>query len=160
MWRTARSRLESHATEQQFHSNLTNNNEPVLNLGHLDFEIVSDFDIRISDFNHSGCFIQNKPNLLNTQMNVTSFITKDYENKSNWKLGENKANTKPIYPYRRGIKANTNPISEKPKMKLNSYSTKDYENEPRLRTPAKQTQSNPTCSELACTELGRSVERI
>jgi len=27
----------------------------------------------------------------------------DYENKSNWKLGENKANTKPI-------KANTKPI--------------------------------------------------
>ena len=41
-------------------------------------------------------------------MNVTSFYTKDYENESNWKLGENKANTKPI-------KANTNPIPEKPK---------------------------------------------
>ena len=24
---------------------------------------VSDFDIRISDFNHSGCFMQNEPNL-------------------------------------------------------------------------------------------------
>ncbi len=36
-------------------------------------------------------------------MNVNSALTKDYENKSNWKLGENKANTKPI-------KANTNPI--------------------------------------------------
>ena len=31
----------------------------------------------------------------------------------------------------------------KAKMKLNFYSTKDYENEPRLRTPGKQTQSNP-----------------
>ncbi|MBA7679574.1 hypothetical protein ES703_87873 [subsurface metagenome] len=37
-------------------------------------------------------------------MNVTSFYTVDYENKPNWKLGENKANTKPIKP-------NTNPIS-------------------------------------------------
>ena len=46
--------------------------------------------------------MQNKPNLLDAQMNVTSFYTVDYENKSNWKLGENKANTKPI-------KANTNP---------------------------------------------------
>ncbi len=52
--------------------------------------------------------LQNKPNLLAPQMNVTSFYTVDYENKSNWKLGENKANTKPI-------KANTNPIPEKPK---------------------------------------------
>ena len=59
--------------------------------------------------------MQNKANLPDALMNVTSFYTVDYENKSNWKLGENKANT--------------NPIPEKPKMELNSYSTKDYENE-------------------------------
>ena len=45
---------------------------------------------------NSPLFMQNKPNLLDAQMNVTSFYTVDYENKSNWKLGENKANTKPI----------------------------------------------------------------
>jgi len=39
--------------------------------------------------------MQNKANLLNAKMNVTSFYTVDYENKSNWKLGENKANTNP-----------------------------------------------------------------
>jgi len=44
----------------------------------------------------STLFMQNKANLLDAQMNVTSFYTVDYENKSNWKLGENKANTKPI----------------------------------------------------------------
>jgi len=42
----------------------------------------------------------------------------------------------------------TNPISEKPKMNLNYYSTRDYENKSGLLTTAKQTQSNPTCSEL------------
>ena len=47
--------------------------------------------------------MQNKANLPDAQMNVSSVITVDYENKSNWKLGENKANSKPI-------KANTNPI--------------------------------------------------
>jgi len=36
-------------------------------------------------------------------MNVTSLITVEYENIANWKLGENKPNSKPI-------KANTNPI--------------------------------------------------
>ena len=36
--------------------------------------------------------MQNKPNLPDAQMNVNTVITKDYENKSNWKLGENKAN--------------------------------------------------------------------
>jgi len=49
--------------------------------------------------------MQNKPNLLNAQMNISSILTKDYENKPNWKLGENKPNTNPI-------KANTNPIPE------------------------------------------------
>jgi len=48
-------------------------------------------------------FVQNKPNLLDALMNVNKVLTRDYENKSNWKLGENKANTNPI-------KANTNPI--------------------------------------------------
>jgi len=47
--------------------------------------------------------MQNKPNLLNAQMNVRSLITVDYENIANCKLGENKPNSKPIKP-------NTNPI--------------------------------------------------
>jgi hypothetical protein len=34
--------------------------------------------------------MQNKPNLPDAQMNVTYLITMDYENKSNWTLGENK----------------------------------------------------------------------
>jgi hypothetical protein len=90
------------AAEAQIFANRRLGRRIVLNLGHLDFDIVSDFDIRISDFNHSGCFMQNKPNLLDAQMNVRSLITVDYENIANWKLGENKANTKPIKP-------NTNP---------------------------------------------------
>ncbi|UCF43471.1 MAG: hypothetical protein JSV99_00655 [Planctomycetota bacterium] len=53
-------------------------------------------------------FMQIKPNFPDAPMNVTSFCPVDYENESNRKLGENKANTKPI-------KANTNPIPEKPK---------------------------------------------
>jgi len=40
--------------------------------------------------------MQNKANLLDAQMNVTSIITVDYENIANWKLGENKPNTNPI----------------------------------------------------------------
>ena len=33
-----------------------------------------------------------------SQMNVTPYNTTAYENKSNWKLGENKPNTNPIKP--------------------------------------------------------------
>ncbi|HIJ52734.1 MAG TPA: hypothetical protein HPP66_06220 [Planctomycetes bacterium] len=42
--------------------------------------------------------MQNKPNLLNAQMNVNSFYTVEYENIANWTLGENKPNTNPIKP--------------------------------------------------------------
>ncbi|MHC4658582.1 MAG: hypothetical protein ACYS83_05310 [Planctomycetota bacterium] len=42
--------------------------------------------------------MQNKANLPDYQMNVSGTITKDYENKTNWKLGKNKANTKPLKP--------------------------------------------------------------
>jgi len=37
----------------------------------------------------------------------------------------------------------TNPISEKPKMSLNFYSTKDYDNKTRFPAPGKQTQFKP-----------------
>ncbi len=40
--------------------------------------------------------MQNKPNLLDTQMNVNPYNTTDYENIANWTLGENKPNSKPI----------------------------------------------------------------
>ena len=77
----------------------------VLNLDHLYLPAlrspqgegwVSDFDIRISDFNHSGCFMQNKSNSRKSQMNVNPYNTTDYENIANWTFGENKPNSKPI----------------------------------------------------------------
>jgi len=34
--------------------------------------------------------MQNKPNFLDAQMNVSSILTTDYENTSNWTLGQNK----------------------------------------------------------------------
>ena len=40
--------------------------------------------------------MQNKPNFRKAKMNVTSSITMNYENKSNWTLGENKPNSNPI----------------------------------------------------------------
>ena len=59
-------------------------------------------------------------------MNVSNVLTKDYENKSNWTLGENKPNT--------------NPISEKPKINVSSILTKDYENQPPWGSKSIQTQ--------------------
>jgi hypothetical protein len=65
-------------------------------------------------------------------MNVSPVITREYKNKSNWKLGENKPNTNPIKPNFR-----------KAKMNVTSILTKDYENETTLRleqNKPKQTQ--------------------
>jgi len=36
--------------------------------------------------------MQNKANFLDAQMNVSPVITREYKNKSNWTLGENKPN--------------------------------------------------------------------
>ncbi|GAH58654.1 unnamed protein product, partial [marine sediment metagenome] len=40
--------------------------------------------------------MQNKPNLLNAQINVKSILTKDYERNDIFAVPENKANTNPI----------------------------------------------------------------
>jgi len=40
-------------------------------------------------------FMQNKANFKKSQVNVTTLITKDYENKSHWTFGENKPKIKP-----------------------------------------------------------------
>ncbi len=67
-------------------------------------------------------FLTNKANFRKSQVNVTSLITKDYENKSNWTLGENKPNSKPIQTQTNPIKANF----RKAQMNVNSLITKDY----------------------------------
>ena len=69
-------------------------------------------------------------------MNANSLLTTDYANTSNWKLGENKANTKPK-------QTQTNPISEKPQMNVNSILTKDYENIYPCGVPKNKPNSNP-----------------
>ena len=60
------------------------------------------------------------------QMNVSNFSKMAYENKHNWTLGENK-------PKQTQLKANTNPISEMPKMNLSTYQTRDYSNKTAIR---------------------------
>jgi len=57
---------------------------------------------------NSPLFMQNKPNFLDTQMNISSVLTKYYENNLCSGLLENKPNSKPIKP-------NTNPIQSQSK---------------------------------------------
>ena len=68
--------------------------------------------------------MQNKPNLLDALMNVTSFYTVDYENIANWKLGENKPNSKPI-------QSQYKPNSRNVQIDINLVKTRNYNNEQR-----------------------------
>ena len=91
-----------------------------MNFCNLDFDIVSDFDIRISSLCYINStkdyvrnykrFMQNKPNFQKAKMNVNSLITTDYENKWQRKVRKNKPNS--------------NPISSKAKMNLKSLAKK------------------------------------
>ncbi len=79
--------------------------------------------------------MQNKPNFPKSQMNVNTYNTTEYENNSNWTLGENKPNSNPIKPNLRKVK-----------MSAKVYVIEDYENETAFRpkkTNPKQTQSCP-----------------
>ena len=62
-------------------------------------------------------------------MNLNFYSTKDYERNDIFAVPENKANS--------------NPISEKPKMNVNLYVIEDYENETTLRPQKNKPNSNP-----------------
>ncbi len=104
----------------------------------------------------SATFYAKQTQFPKSQMNVNLYITRVYEDISNWTLGQNKPNSNPIKPnlrkaqmnvnsfitkdYRknddfivRKNKPNSNPISERPKMNANVFITKDYENETAFR---------------------------
>ncbi len=84
----------------------------------------------------STLFMQNKANLPDAQMNVTSSITKHYENDNTFRLPENKPNSKPI-------QSQYKPNSRKAKMNVGSVITKDYENKRPCRRPENKANSNP-----------------
>jgi len=86
----------------------------------------------------SAHFMQNKPNFLKDKTNATPFAEKDYENKSNCKLCENKPNTNPIKPNLLNAQMNVNKVL-----------TKDYENVPLRRRG--ENKPNQTQFQTKCT---------
>ncbi len=80
-------------------------------------------------------------------MNVNLYNTTDYENKSNWTLGENKPNSKPIKPNFR-----------KAQMNVNSLITKDYRKNDAFAVQKNKPNSNPIQSQskpISKTEVRR-----
>jgi len=122
-------------------------------LGHLDFDIVSDFDtpvrsvcihIRISDFASLGIFtlvesalqirpfMQNEPNFRKAKMNVYTVITKDYERNDIFAVQKNKPNSNPILSAVGGLKMN-----------VNSLITKDYRKKDDFAVRKNKAKTNP-----------------
>ncbi|MHC4792306.1 MAG: hypothetical protein ACYS8Y_12910 [Planctomycetota bacterium] len=54
--------------------------------------------------------MQNKPNFMKGRNDAKYVFKKDYENKSNWTLGENKPNSNPIKANKMPKQTQTNPI--------------------------------------------------
>ena len=50
-------------------------------LVYIFYSLLSSRYICRESFTNSSLFMQNKPNLLNAKMNISSILTKDYENK-------------------------------------------------------------------------------
>ncbi len=118
-------------------------------------------------------------------MNVSSVKTKEYENISNWTLGENKPKTNPIKANLLNAQMNvnkvltkdyenisnwtlgenetkTNPIKanfKKAKMNVTSYITKGYENKPPNWAPKKRTQFSLTTKNNANLFAKRDYEK-
>jgi len=68
--------------------------------------------------------MQNEPNFPDDQMNVSTVITAEYENKTNWTLGENEPNTNPIRTQSNPIKANIMPKQNQYKPKQSQFQTR------------------------------------
>jgi len=77
----------------------------------------------------NNLFMQNKANFRKSQMNVSTILTKDYENKT---LGEHEKKQSQTKPNKAKFK--------KAKMNVTSIITKGYENISPIRAPKKQSQ--------------------
>ncbi len=94
----------------------------------MDYENISDWTLGQNKPNSNPI----KPNFQKAQMNVNSFITKDYRKKDDFAVQKNKPNSKPI--------------SSKAKMSANAFSQKDYDNETAFRPQKNKPNSNPILS--------------
>ncbi len=81
---------------------IVNSGELIMATGFL---LITITHLPIYPFTHP--FMQNKANLLNTQMNVNKVLTKDYENVRLHRRGKNKPNSNPIQTQSNPIKPNS-----------------------------------------------------
>ena len=93
--------------------------------------------------------MQNKPNLRDTQMNVSSILTKYYERNDIFAVPENKANSNPI-------KANLLDAQ----INVSAVLTKDYDNEQRTMNNERLCKTNPIQTQFQNVERLLALEQI
>jgi len=139
---------------QQIHAHkpLFGKQGKVLNLDHLYFDIVSDLELRISDFANLGIstsvesplqinpFYAKQSQFPKKSNDVSFFYTMYYENKSNWTLGENKPNSNPIKPNFKKAKMNVNLTLAKDYRKNDDFSVRI--NKPNFRNGQNERKLN------------------
>ncbi len=89
-------------------------------------------------------FMQNKPNFQKSQMNVIIYNTIDYENISDWTIGQNKPNSNPIKACPERSRMGQFPKCQK--MNANVYIIEDYENETAFRPQKNKPKTKPVLS--------------
>jgi hypothetical protein len=91
--------------------------------------LINDLRLRKITYEIINLFLQNEPNFRKSQMNLSTFITREYEQTDTWSIRKNEPKTNPNEPKTNPILANKKPI---------------------------RTQTNPIEPNLSCRSLWRS----
>jgi len=92
---------------------------------------------------NSPLFMQNKPNLLNTQMNISPVKTMNYEQLTMNYANKNKPNSKPIKPNTNPKQTQNKPNSLDAQMNVSLAITRNYNNEQRTMNNEPLFKTNP-----------------
>jgi hypothetical protein len=72
--------------------------------------LINDLRLRKITYEKIKLFLQNEPNFRKRQIDVSSFITKEYEQMDTWSIRKNEPKTNPNEPKTNPILANKTPI--------------------------------------------------
>ena len=101
---------------------------------------------RLESSTNRPYFVQNKPNLPDAQMNVTSFRKRDYDDYDALGPRKNKPNTKP-----------NKPNSRKAQMNATFFTTKPYENKPLRPLPENKPNTRPNKPNSLNTQMSATI---
>jgi len=72
--------------------------------------LINDLRLRKITYEIINLFLQNEPNFRKSQVNISDYMTRDYEQMDTWSSGKNEPKTNPNEPKTNPIVANKTPI--------------------------------------------------